>query len=331
MSMKISYKKIPLHPPLPKGDLRDSPLWKRGVRGDFLKFSLLPGMYRKISRDGFTLLEIIVVIGIITLMAGIMIPMVYRVWESSEIETTKERMLRLKEAMVGNTSQISNGVRNNFGFVGDLGQLPPDLDSLISYGTFGPYLSGGIDPQVFKKDVWGTKADPLGTDFFYTTSLDAFGRRESAVIRSLGSDHAVGGTGTAEDIQILIDPNEVFSASSVSCNVLVRFATAPASTFIANITVHIAYKGGEGLDAEQSFVSPVTITYNEGNPQNNYAFGLPTLVLERKLPIGIARIWADIDRNSSGIPLITVGPPLHIVVNDRVSTVYANNVSISVP
>jgi prepilin-type N-terminal cleavage/methylation domain-containing protein len=295
-------------------------------------------MFGKISRGGFTLLEIIVVIGIITLMAGIMIPMVYRVWESQEIDTTKERMLRLKEAMVGNTSQISNGARSNFGFVGDLGQLPPDLDSLISYTnvngtTFGPYLSGGIDPQSFKKDVWATKTDPLGTDFIYTYSPDAFGRRESAVIRSLGSDHAVGGIGTAEDIQIPIDPNEVFSASSVSCNVLVRFAAAPDSTFSANITVHIAYKGGDGLDAEQSFVSPVTITYNVGNPQNNYAFGLPTLVLERKLPIGVARIWADIDRNSAGtlLPSPVEGSPVHIVVNDRVSTVYANNLSISVP
>ena len=261
-------------------------------------------------------------------MAGIMIPMVYRVWESQEIDATKERMLRLKEAMVGNTSQISSGVRSNFGFVGDLGQLPPDLNSLISYtnvnGTFGPYLSGGIDTQSFRKDAWGHN---LG----YTYSTDISGRRASAVITSLGSDNAPGGTGTAEDIQISLDANEVFSASSVSCNVLVRFAAAPASTFGANITVHIAYKGGEGLDVEQSFVSPVTITYNEGNPQNNYAFGLPALVLAQKLPVGMARIWAVIDRDSSGNPLITAGPPAHIAVNDRVSTVYADNVSISVP
>jgi hypothetical protein len=33
---KIHNHKIPLHPPLPKGELKYPPLWKRGVRGDFV-------------------------------------------------------------------------------------------------------------------------------------------------------------------------------------------------------------------------------------------------------------------------------------------------------
>jgi prepilin-type N-terminal cleavage/methylation domain-containing protein len=277
-------------------------------------------------RDGFTLLEIIVVVGIISLMAGILVPILYRVWESQEVDTTKERMMKLKEAIVGNASQISNGIRTNFGFVGDLGQLPPNLDALISYGTFGPYLSGGIDAQSFKKDAWGN-------NFIYTYTLDASGRRESAVIISLGSDHAVGGSGTAADIQLSIDSNEVLSASLASCNILVRYVTPPASTFNANITVHIEYKNGEGANTEQTFTSPVTITGSSGNTDNNYTFGLPTFALSQQLPVGIATVWAETDRNSSGALLSSpvAGSPVHIAVNDRVTTIYATNLSISVP
>jgi prepilin-type N-terminal cleavage/methylation domain-containing protein len=276
-------------------------------------------------KNGFTLLEVIVVIGIISLMVGILIPMVYRVWESQEVDTTKERMIKIKEAMVGNTSQINSGVRSNFGFVGDLGQLPPNFDALISYGTYGPYLSGGIDPQSFKQDAWGN-------NLIYNYTNDTFSRRESAVIKSLGSDNAIGGTGTAADIDISIDSNEVFPTSSVSCNVLVRYITAPASTFNANMTIHVVFKNGEGMDAEQSFVSPVTVTGNVGNPQNNYSFGLNS-VLSMKLPVGLAKFWADIDRDSSGNLLAppVAGSPSYIAVNDRVSTIYANNLSISVP
>ena len=274
---------------------------------------------------GFTLLEIIVVVGIISLMVGILIPMVYKVWESQEIDTTKESIQKLKDAMVGNPEQINSGVRSNFGFVGDLGQLPPTLDALVSYGSYGPYLSGGIDPQSFKQDAWGY-------NLIYAYTTDLFSRRNSATLTSLGSDNKVGGTETAADIQLTIDSNEVLPASSASCNVIVRYITAPTSTFNATITVHIIYKNGDGVDIEQTFISPVTITGNEGNPENNYTFGL-TSALSQNLPVGFAKVWADIDRDSSGNPLSppVAGPLTHVAVNDRVSELHVNNLSISVP
>ncbi|MBI4844467.1 MAG: prepilin-type N-terminal cleavage/methylation domain-containing protein [Nitrospirae bacterium] len=277
---------------------------------------------------GFTLVEVIVVTAIISLLVGIMVPMVFRVWEAQEIETTENRLIFLKEAMTGNPLHINSGTRSSFGFTGDLGQLPPDLDSLISYtnanGTFGPYMGGGVDQESFKEDAWGNV-------IAYSYTLDASGRRNSALLRSLGSDNALGGSGTAADIQLAINANEVLPASGVSCNLIVRYITAPAATFNANITVHLAYKNGEGTDTEQSFTAPVSVTGNVGNPQSNYVFGLSS-ALSENLPIGTARVWADIDRDSSGTLLSPAveGPAAFLTVNERASNINIDNLSVSV-
>jgi len=237
--------------------------------------------------------------------------------------------MNLKDAMIGNIKQTSAGSRSDFGFAGDLGQLPPNLDALISYsnanGTFGPFLSGGFDPLSFKEDSWGYA-------LAYSYSTDVYSRREAAIITSLGSDNAIGGTGTAEDIQVSIYTNEVIPVSTSTSNVLVRFITAPSSTFSANITIHLSYKDGEGADEEQTISSPVTITGNVGNPRNNYPFGISS-GLTKKLPVGIIKIWADIDRDSSGNllnPTVT-GPAAYVTASDMAATLHADSLSISVP
>lgn len=285
-------------------------------------------MRKEHHERGFTLVEVIVVMAIISLLAGIMVPIVFRVWETQEIEATEKKLIYIKEAMIGNPSYMSNGTRSSFGFTGDLGQLPQNLDALISYtnanGTFGPYLGGGVNTQSFKNDAWGY-------EFIYTYTTDAFSRIESASITSLGSDNAAGGTDTAADIQITIDANEVMPVSALSCNTIIRYITPPASTFNANITIHIAYKDGEGAEMDQTFVKPVTITGNIGNPQSNYIFGLSS-ALTQNLPIGVARVWADIDRDSSGNLLTptTAGPSAYITISDRLSSIHIDNLSVSV-
>ena len=211
-----------------------------------------------------------------------------------------------------------------------LDSFHPDIDALISYtninGTFGPYLSGGIDPQSFKKDAWGN-------NLIYNYTTDTFGRRESATIKSLGADNAIGGTGTAEDIQISIDSNEVFSASSASCNVLVRYATAPTLTFSANITVHIVYKDGEGLEIDNHLCHLYNNDIVEVTFRNNYTFGSANLVLTPEIACWHGKSLGCINKNSSGNLLPHLLPrPLRILLSMiGYLLVYANNLSISVP
>lgn len=152
---------------------------------------------------GFTLIEVIVVMAIVSILAGIMIPFVYRVWESSDIENTREKLLDLKRAMVGDPRLIQNGMRTHYGYIGDCGQMPLDLKYLVETDQNcpnwkGPYLPPGFNPDDYKKDAWGE-------EFIYD--------QVNAKITSKGPDKI---QDTVDDINIEINQNEIAEAKPVS-------------------------------------------------------------------------------------------------------------------
>ena len=71
-------------------------------------------------------------------------------------------MEMLARAIVGNPSLTQNGARSDFGYVGDVGAFPPNLQALYQspggYATWdGPYVttSFAVDSTGFKTDAWG--------------------------------------------------------------------------------------------------------------------------------------------------------------------------------
>jgi hypothetical protein len=83
--------------------------------------------------------------------------------EQSRFDATTEEMERIGEAIVGNQALTSGGVRSDFGYMGDIGALPPNLDALVAnpggYSTWdGPYLQNDFqqNPNDYKEDSWGT-------------------------------------------------------------------------------------------------------------------------------------------------------------------------------
>jgi general secretion pathway protein G len=115
------------------------------------------------SNRGFTLIEIVLVIVIVGLLATVATQTATQMYDTARMEETKDEMDMLAGAIVGNPRLVNNGSRSDFGYVGDIGALPPDLDALVSnpggFATWrGPYLAaaGATGLDDYLTDAWGS-------------------------------------------------------------------------------------------------------------------------------------------------------------------------------
>lgn len=176
----------------------------------------------------FTLIEVMVVMAIISILAGMMMPAVWKFWESEEIATTRERMKELKKAMVGDRSLIQNGVRTHYGFVGDFGELPFDNNSSCAFKFLnskddmsgsrydadnwnGRYLSSSSDANNYALDAWGKPI--LCTNKTYSSNGKLIGLILSSV--------APNGVDVIEEV---ININDVTPTNRLSGNIFASYS-----------------------------------------------------------------------------------------------------------
>ncbi|MCK4325642.1 type II secretion system protein GspG [bacterium] len=247
---------------------------------------------------GFTLMEVIIVIVILGILAALSVRLVDTALDRSRFEATGKEMEHLVFAVVGNPSLIQGGLRSDFGYVGDCGVLPPNLDKLIGsppyhIGWNGPYISNEFtqDPNDFKTDAWGT-------EYIYDAT--------AGTITSYGSDGASGGTGYAEDIsKAILDP-------------------------IANATtnsVKVYVEDGNGTTLTSTYVG-VTINYGGLAPGHPLSYDSGYFYLTGTVPIGNHKItvtptedYADDDKLGGAVESIMSvyprGPTTPSVTNIR--------------
>lgn len=116
--------------------------------------------------DGFTLIELVIVIVLLSILSAVAIPRVWDLINPSKGNVTKHRLEELRKAIVGNPDAVAGGTYSARGFRGDVGSFPSALNDLVSQGGYaswnrytktgwnGPYVdsSGGQ----YLIDAWGT-------------------------------------------------------------------------------------------------------------------------------------------------------------------------------
>ena len=134
---------------------------------------------RRRGDEGFTLLEMLVVLAIMGLLAAIIAPQVLKYLGTSRSQTAKVQIQNVDAAL-----QL---------FRLDVGRFPTQEESLGALVTAPSTAPGWNGPYLQKSAALN---DPWGTPYVYKIP----GKHGEIDVYSLGSDKAEGGTGEAADV-----------------------------------------------------------------------------------------------------------------------------------
>jgi type II secretory pathway pseudopilin PulG len=116
-------------------------------------------------QKGIAAIEVMVIVVALAIAATVAIPVFLQNYQVNRLNITRTRILQIKRAIIGEPENMIGHTRTSFGFVGDLGVLPLNLNQLLNgagypsfqlqtnvwFGYRGPYLKNSASLL----DAWG--------------------------------------------------------------------------------------------------------------------------------------------------------------------------------
>ncbi len=170
---------------------------------------------RQHKQTGFSLIEVIIILAVLVTLIALLVPSTVQQLTAARRNGTLDEMDALRTAMIGDPNLKSQGVRSDFAYLGDMGNLPSNLDDLLTQGAQpayafdsskrvgagwkGPYVTVGAGA-----DSASHKRDAFGNDYTYDTTdyTNGQGQAVDGKLVTLGADGVAGGTGVDEDVTL---------------------------------------------------------------------------------------------------------------------------------
>ena len=183
-------------------------------------------MINPYNQKGFTLIELVLIILLLGVIASVAVRNMSTSINTSQHEHTKQELDQLAYAIAGNEQVYTNGSRTDFGYIGDVGSLPPNLQALYTnpggYTSWdGPYITNGTANNDYLKDAWSID---------YVLS--------STSIRSTGSGSNIDKDFAASSAALL--------SNNLNGYIIDASGQAPGDIYKDSLNVRMQYPNGSG-------------------------------------------------------------------------------------